>query len=273
MADSASGKQRVAKQAEQVLKESERVFRAVWEYASTAMALSAPDGTVIAANPAYFRLYGFPSEEVIGKHFSIIFPQEQRTTAQELYDFMFQSPTLSPAFVGPIRRADGIERLVESSYHFITHRGQRLAMLSFVRDITEQKRVEEALWVSEEKLRLALEFGGMDSWDWDIKSNTIRWSADLYGSFGLIEGDSGVSYGTFMELVHPRDRALVEQAMRRAVEEGTDFTVEFRTGLADGKLRRTRIQGQVLHDEAGNPIGVIGISRDVPQGSQVDEAP
>src|SRR5690348_13554003 len=79
MADSASGKQRVAKQAEKVLKESERVFRAVWEYASTAMALSAPDGTVIAANPAYFRLYGFPSEEVIGKHFSIIFPQEQRT--------------------------------------------------------------------------------------------------------------------------------------------------------------------------------------------------
>jgi PAS domain S-box-containing protein len=273
MSDSPLEKQRVAKQAEQVLKESERVLRAVWEYASTAMALSAPDGNVIAANPAYFRLYGFPSEEVIGKHFSIIFPEEQRKTARELYDFMFQSPILSPSFFGPIRRADGIERFVESSYHFLTHRGQRLAMLSFVRDITEQKRVEEALWVSEEKLRLALEVGHMDTWDWDIKSNTIRWSAHLDGSFGLVGSDSGVSYSTFMELVHPQDRALVEQALRRAFEEGIDFTVEFRTGLADGKLRRTRIQGQVLHDEAGKAIGVIGISRDVPQGRQIDEAP
>ncbi len=66
-----------------------------------------PDGTVFAANPAYFHLYGFPQEEVIGKHFSIIFPEEERKAAYELYDYFFQSPTLGPPFVGPIRRADG----------------------------------------------------------------------------------------------------------------------------------------------------------------------
>lgn len=273
MSDSSSEKQQATKQAEQVLKESERLFRAVWEYASDAMALSTPDGTVFAANPAYFHLYGFPQEQVIGKHFSIIFPQEQRKTAQELYDYIFQSPILGPPFVGPIRRADGIERFVESRYHFMTHQGQRIAMLSIIRDITEPKRLEEALWMSEEKLRIALEVGHMETWDWDIESNTIRWSAHLDGSFGLVGGDSGVSYRTFMELVHPQDRTLVDQAMRRAFEGGTDFTVEFRTGLADGKLRRTSIQGQVLHDEAGKPIRVIGISMDVPQGRQVEEAP
>jgi PAS domain S-box-containing protein len=272
MSDSSSEKQQATKQAEQVLKESERLFRAVWEYASIAMALSTPDGTVIAANPSYFHLYGFPSEAVIGKHFSIIFPEVQRTSAQELYDYIFQSPTISPSFVGPIRRADGSERFVESSYHFITHQGQRIAMLSFVRDTTELKSVEEALWVSEEKLRLALEIGRMDSWDWDIESNTIRWSAHLDAPSDKVRGDTGVSYRTFMELVHPQDRTLVDQAMRRAFEEGTDFTVEFRTGLTDGKLRRTRIQGQVLHDEAGKPIRVIGISVDVPQGRQGEEA-
>jgi PAS domain S-box-containing protein len=272
MSDSASEKQRVSKQAEQVLKDSERLFRAVWEYAFDAMALSTPDGTVFAANPAYFHLYGFPPEEVIGKNFSNIAPQKQRQWAQELYDHFFQSPTICPSFVGPIRRADGTERFVESRYHFITHQGQRIAMLSFVRDITEQKRGEEALWMSDEKLRIALEVGHMDTWDWDIESNTIRWSAHPDGSFGLVRGDSGVSYETFMELVHPQDRTLVDQGMRRALEEGTDFNVEFRAGLVDGTVCWTRIQGQVLHDEAGKPIGVIGISRDVPQGRQGEEA-
>src|SRR5579859_7657667 len=99
MSDTASEKQRALKQTEQLLKESERLFRAVWEFASDAMALSAPDGTVIAANPAYFHLYGFPQEEVIGKHFSIIFPEEQRKTASDLYDYMFRSPAISPSVV------------------------------------------------------------------------------------------------------------------------------------------------------------------------------
>ena len=273
MSDSSSEKQQATKQAEQVLKESERLFRAVWEYASDAMALSTPDGTVFAANPAYFHLYGFPQEQVIGKHFSIIFPQEQRKTAQELYDYIFQSPTLGPPFVGPIRRADGIERFVESHYHFMTHQGQRIAMLSIVRDITERKRLEEALWVSEEKLRIALEVGHIDSWDWEIESNSLRWSTDLDESFGLVRGSPGMSYETFMELVHPQDRTLVDQAMKHALEEGTDFIVEFRTRLVDGAVRSKRIQGQVLNDEAGTPIRVIGISMDVPQGRQVEEAP
>lgn len=235
------------------------------------MALSTPNGTVFAANPAYFHLYGFSQEEVIGKHFSIIFPEEQRNTAHELYDYIFQSPTLSPSFVGPIRRADGTERFIESRYNFISHHGQRVAMLSIVRDITERKREEEALWVNEEKLRIALEVGHMDSWDWDIESNLIR-CALLDAPFGLVEGGSGVSYETFMGLVHPQDRTLVDQEMRRALEEGTDFKVEFRAGLVDGTVRWKRIQGQALYDEAGKPIRMIGISMDVPQGRQVEKA-
>src|SRR3984893_4149467 len=273
MSDTTSEKQQVLKQAEQVLKEGERLFRAVWEYASDAMALSTSDGIVFAANPAYFHLYGFPQEEVIGKHFSIIFPEEQRKTAHELYDYIFQSPAISPSFAGPVRRADGAERFVESRYHFISYDGQRIAMLSTVRDITERKRGEEALWVSEEKLRIALEVGHMDSWDWDIESDIIRWSAHPHAPFGLAGGGLGVSYETFMGLVHPQDRTLVDQEMRRALEEGTDFKVEFRAGLVDGAVRWKRIQGQVLYDEAGKPIRMIGISMDVPQGGQHDGEP
>src|ERR1700730_2491175 len=99
MSETASEKQQVLKQAEQVLREGERLVRAVWEHASDAMALSTSDGIVFAANPAYFHLYGFPQEEVIGKHFSIIFPEEQRKTAHELYDYIFQSPIISLPFI------------------------------------------------------------------------------------------------------------------------------------------------------------------------------
>ena len=97
MSDTGSQKQQHSSpEIEEAWQENERGFQAVWEYASDAMALSAPDGTIIAANPAYFKLYGYSPEEVVGKNYSIIFPPEQREWAQQLYAHVFQSPTISP---------------------------------------------------------------------------------------------------------------------------------------------------------------------------------
>src|ERR1700676_2196047 len=141
MSDTNSEKLQALAETEEALHESEQQFRAVWENASDAIALSTPDGIVFAANPAYFRLYGYSPEAVIGKNYAIIFPEEQRKAAQELYSHIFQSPTISPSFETSIRRADGAERFVESSYNFITHNGKRIAMISIVRDITQRKKV------------------------------------------------------------------------------------------------------------------------------------
>jgi len=268
MSDNASEKQRAFKQAEEVLQESERLFRAIWEHTTDAMSLSIADGTVFVANPAYYCLYGLKPEEVIGKNFATIFPKEQQQWAQVLYERMFTSATISPSIETPVIRNDGTERFVEASYTFITDQGQRIAMLSIVRDITERKRVEEALWVSEEKLRVALEVGQMDSWDWDIASNTIRWSANPEVASGLVQGSFSASYETFLELVHPQYRTLVDQEIKRALEEGTDYTLEFRLMCADGTVRWARIQGQVLYDEAGKPLQMMGISMDVTQDRQ-----
>lgn len=259
MSDTASEKQQVLQQAVEALQECEQHFRAVWEYVSDAMALSTADGTVFAANTAYFHLYGYHPEEVIGKNYSIIFPKEQRKSAQELYDYIFQSPTISTSFEVTIMRADGVERFVESSYNFITHNGTRMAMISIVRDITMRKRAEEALRVSELKLHLALKVGRMGTWDWDIAANTILCSANLEAAFGLVTGGSGMSYEAFLELVHPQDRTIVDQEVKQALEEGTDYHVEFRAILPDGTVRWAKTYGEVLSDEAGKPIYMVGV--------------
>ena len=59
--------------------------------------------------------------------------------------------------------------------------------------------------------------------------------------------------------------------MRHALEEGTDFKVEFRAVSGDGMVCWKSIQGQVLYDEAGKPIRLIGVGLDAPQGRQVEE--
>lgn len=250
-------------QAEEVFQETERHFRAVWEAASDAMALSTPDGRVFAANPAYYQLYGLTPEEVIGKNFSIIFPKEEQKWAEVLYDYVFKSPTISPSFETNVVRGDGTERIVESSYSFIIQNGERIAMLSIIRDITERKKVEEALLVNREKLQLALEAAHMNTWDWDIVSNKILLPANLEAALGLTPGTFGATYEAFLELVHPEDRAMFDQQVKRAIEEGTDYKIEIRIVRPDDTMRWTAIHGQVLYDEAGKPLRMIVIDADI----------
>jgi len=112
---------------------------AVWDTSPDAMALSDPEGIVIAVNPAYCELYGFPGEKLVGNRFSVIFPREKRALADQQYRQVFQSEETPPSFEAGIERANGEQRTVESRVSFLVHNDRRVAMLSIIRDVTEQQ--------------------------------------------------------------------------------------------------------------------------------------
>lgn len=120
------------------------LFEAVWESAADAMALSDPDGIVLAANPAYCDFYGYLLEELIGQSFAVIFPEEQQAEAVEQYHQYFADQVRPDGVEATVRPAGGgMERLVDVRYSFIEQQGQRVAMLSVIRDITERARLQQ----------------------------------------------------------------------------------------------------------------------------------
>jgi PAS domain S-box-containing protein len=127
---------------ESALRDSEERFRAVWEATSEAMALSDPDGVVIAVNPAYCALYGLIPQQVIGQSFAVIFPEEARDAAVNVYRAIFADPDPPPCYESRVQHADGSERFVEARADFLVRDGERVAMISAIRDITERKRAE-----------------------------------------------------------------------------------------------------------------------------------
>ena len=113
-------------------------LQVLWEQTSDAMALSDEAGIVLAANPAYYRLYGYGPQEVLGKSFALIFPNEQRATAEADYESMFTSTEPVPLVQSSVRTKDGLERVVEVRVSFVEERGHRKAMLSIIRDVTDE---------------------------------------------------------------------------------------------------------------------------------------
>ena len=128
---------------EEILRVNVAQFLAVWEHSADAMSLSDSEGIVLAANPAYYQLYGYSPEEILGECFAIIFPPEERVSAVEQYKEIFQNEAAPPAFESAVRRADGTLRIVESRATFIEEEGHRTAMLSIIRDISERVRLQE----------------------------------------------------------------------------------------------------------------------------------
>jgi len=140
------------KRAEEALRVSEERFSQVWEVTSDAMALSDSEGIVIAANPAYFTLYGYEPEQVIGKSFAVIFPAEFQEQALEQYKTAFTSEAIPAPFESTIQRADGLKRIVTSTVTFLSREGRRTAMLSTIRDITERSQAQERIQLQFEHL-------------------------------------------------------------------------------------------------------------------------
>ena len=120
------------------------------------MALSDAAGIVLAANPAYYRLYGYRPEDVLGASFALIFPSDQREWAEARYHEIFHADQPPPVMRSTVRSKDGSERVVESRASFLEQHGRRTAMLSIIRDVSEQVAAERAAIRAEHTLRAVL---------------------------------------------------------------------------------------------------------------------
>lgn len=120
------------------------------------MALSDAAGIVLAANPAYYKLYGYGPEEVLGKSFALIFPSDQRLSAEAQYREIFGAELPPPIMQSTVRNKDGFERVVESRVSFVEEGGERRAMLSIIRDITDEVAAREEAARAERDLRAFL---------------------------------------------------------------------------------------------------------------------
>ncbi len=249
----------------QQLAESEQRFRQVWEITSDAMALSDPEGIVLAANPAYFDLYGYTAEQVIGHSFALIFPAEEQESAVAQYKTIFASKSIPPPFESVIQRADGTERVVDSRSTFLTSAGRRTAMLSTIRDITARKRDEEALQEYEEFLSNLLENAPVSiyttSVDGQLRLANRQWEKDT----GKSRADA---IGSSLDEIFPAEQAQAFLADNRAVIE-TGIPQTFEESVGPQQLLTVKFP---LHDRLGKLTSVGGISLDISVRKQAEAA-
>jgi signal transduction histidine kinase/PAS domain-containing protein len=121
---------------------------------------------------------------------------------------------------------------------------------------------EEQLRKRESQLADAQAIAHMGSWDWDIESNMLTGSAEMYRIYGF-DPSAALPTGAILSRVHPDDVDAVRAAIDDAVVHGHDFNIEHRVVRAPDDVRIIRAQGRVLHSASGTPIKIIGAGHDI----------
>lgn len=138
--------------------------------------------------------------------------------------------------------------------------------------IKEREGAEDIARQNEERLEMAMEAAQMGTWEWNLTEGTGRWSEGTKRIFGLSVTDPETTAEGFYDLLHPDDRAFVQEKVHRAVTGGLAYEAEFRVPQPDGSVRWVRGKGKVLHDDEDEPIRMIGLNADITQWKQAEQA-
>ncbi|NEQ20991.1 MAG: response regulator, partial [Microcoleus sp. SIO2G3] len=133
-----------------------------------------------------------------------------------------------------------------------------------------RQQTERAQW-SEECLRLALEAAKMGTWDWDVSSGKVTFSATTESNFGLAPNSFGGTHQSFLRNVYPEDRELVIQSLRSTLEEGANYDLEYRVVWSDGSVHWVASKGQVYHNQIGKAVRMTGINMDITERKLAQE--
>ncbi len=136
----------------------------------------------------------------------------------------------------------------------------------------EIKATTSAYRESESRLANAQRIAHIGNWELDIKTNKLSWYYEVYRIFGVAPHEFGASYESFLSFVHPDDRDLVKDAVKKGLDNRTPYSVEHRIILPDGSIRFVQEQAEVLFDESGTPDKMIGTVQDITRRKEAENA-
>ncbi len=224
------------------------------------------NGTIIHETPA-FR--GMPRTPGRTAGITSIRPFAQETFRREAERaFITEQPQVfemgeqGPG--GPIAWFRGVAKL------FLDANGTPFALVHAT-DLTSAKQREEELARSRELLTDAQGIAHLGTWEWDLASNKIAWSDELYRIYGIDRAEYSPSFQGYLDRIHGEDRERVRETMKRALKERSSFSHDERILRPDGSIRYLHTWGQVVLDSEGKLKRLIGVCQDVTDTRRAEE--
>jgi PAS domain S-box-containing protein len=125
---------------------------------------------------------------------------------------------------------------------------------------------------NEKRLEEAQRIAQIGDWDWDPAADTVTWSEQLYRIFSLDPNKPPPDYKGQLQLYHPEDSVQLNEAVSKALKDGTPYELELRRTNPDGQVIHLLARGETETDQSGTVTRLYGSVQDITDRKNTEEA-
>lgn len=169
----------------------------------------------------------------------------------------------------------GEKRIIEEyGYGEKDEKGQVVRLFGTAQDITERKRIEEQIRLSNERFEKIAEATNDAVWDYDYEKDTLFWGRGFYELFGYDPEKVTPTFDLLMSLVHPEDRERIVGQVRLFIKtpQGRNWFEEYRFLKADGSYAYVIDRAIFIRDHRDKVTRVIGAMTDISYRKEYEDS-
>jgi PAS domain S-box-containing protein len=166
----------------------------------------------------------------------------------------------------------GRARYVEiHAYPVFDGNGRLSRIIEYSVDITERRKIHNALVESEADLRQAQKTARLGQWKLDLSTGRLAWSDWIFDLFEVDRKTFSPSYEAFLKFIHPGDHDLVDRVYRDSLESKTPYEIDHRLLMKDGRVKWVHEAGHTEYDREGKPLRSVGSVQEITERKQSEE--
>ena len=210
-----------------------------------------------------------PYWKIIDQHGNILTYEEH--PIQETFEKKIQ---ISDFILGLIYKDEQITWIQLSTYPILkTHSNEVEGVISCFYDITEQVQTNKELIKYKDFMENALKATEMGIWSWNVQTNELEWSPELYKFLELDPEDYKISYEKYQAMIHPEDEERINQAVREALQsESGEYFIQHRILNIRNETVWIEIRGKVRRDQNQIPVKMEGTAINITEKIQKENA-
>ena len=261
----------VRSRTEKALRQNQEQLHAMINNTTAVVYLKDPQGRYLLVNHRYKWLFGVTDAGIIGRTDRDIFPVEI-ADAVRANDLKVLAAGTALEMEEVVPHQGELRTYLSTKFPLRDEQGSAYAVCGISTDITERKRMEEALQASQQRYDLIINGINDGIWDWNLVTNQVYFSPHWKSMLGYAEHEVKNTFSAWQELLHPDDAERSTLTIRAFLEgDRPVYELEHRLRHRDGTYRWILARGVVLRNEHGQPMRLAGTHFDLTERKRTEE--